>query len=154
MTMRVIWKIFDRLEPPLPAWCTTVFQNTIHAPFWQTVTLAYICASSIFLSPVYRIPILSASNIWVYVKGRVSLNKMCHCLDRPQEFKTWIGKLMVMIISIGFWRMASFQAATQLNKFGWETVVFEIVSQKFPLKAAARNISKLWGNFNLVTNSI
>ena len=51
----------------------------------------------------------------------------------------------------------------QLNKFGWGTVAFEIVSQKFPLKAAAcniskkhaaRNISKLWGNFNLVTNSI
>ena len=49
---------------------------------------------------------------------------------------------MVMIISIGFWQMVSFQAATQLNKFGWGTVVFEIVSQKFPLKAAARNISK------------
>ena len=49
---------------------------------------------------------------------------------------------MVMIISIGFWQMVSSQAATQLNKFGWGTVVFEIVSQNVSFESCCSQYLK------------
>ena len=41
------------------------------------------------------------------------------------------GKVMVMIISIGFWQMVSSQAATQLNKFGWEQLSLKSFPKSF-----------------------
>ena len=68
MTMRVIWKIFDRIEAPFPAWCATVFQNTIHAPFWQTVTLAYVLLQY-FYPPYTEYPFFQHQTFEFMLKG-------------------------------------------------------------------------------------